>query len=105
MLRIGIVAPTKMSGPVATHVDWNPSCRRNGNEKVSHQALEHLLLTSTEPYAVLFDWRITRVVSRSLSADRRKKKISPASIARADHVQLKQVVLEQNSATVRVITV
>jgi len=42
MLRIGIVAPTKMSGPVGTHVDWNRSCRRNGNEQVSHQALQHL---------------------------------------------------------------
>jgi hypothetical protein len=42
MLRIGIVTPTKMSGRVGMHVDWNPSCRRNGNEKVSHQALQHL---------------------------------------------------------------
>jgi hypothetical protein len=42
MLRIGIVTPTKMSGWVGTHVDWNPSCRHNGHEKVSHQALQHL---------------------------------------------------------------
>jgi hypothetical protein len=42
MLRIGIVASTKMSGRVGIHVDWNASCRRNGNKKMSHHALQHL---------------------------------------------------------------
>ena len=42
MLRIGIVASTKMSRRVGIHVDWNASCRRNGNKKMSHHALQHL---------------------------------------------------------------
>jgi hypothetical protein len=43
MLRIGIMPPTKMSGRIGMHVDWNASCRRNGNNKPCHQAFEHLM--------------------------------------------------------------
>jgi len=43
MLRIGIVASTKMSGRVGMYIDWNASCRCDGNNKLSHQAFQHLM--------------------------------------------------------------
>ena len=51
MLRIGIVASTKMSGRVGIHVDWNASCRRNGNNKLTHQAFQHLMYSLRRNHA------------------------------------------------------
>ena len=45
MLRIGILASTEMSGRLGVYFDWNASCRRKGNNKLSHQAFQHLMYT------------------------------------------------------------